>query len=101
MSKAIKILNGGKLVFVAAALVLAVVLANGVLSAQAQTAATSSTEAMTVYLPGHDAGKITKEVNDAHKQYVPEGWTPVAVTTHMENNDFKGMWVTYVRTVSR
>jgi hypothetical protein len=84
--------------WLAAGLVLGLVLSSGTLSVQAQSAAASTSDAMTVYVAGHGAKKLTENVNAAHKRYAPAGWAPVAVTDHEENNDLKGLWVTYVRT---
>jgi hypothetical protein len=99
MARTLETIKHIRWVWMAAGLALGLVLASSLFTAQAQTASTTTTEAMTVYVDGHDAGKLTNGVNASFKQYAPAGWAPVSVAVHSENNDTKGIWITYVRTI--
>jgi hypothetical protein len=50
---------------------------------------------VTVYVAGHFSS--ADDINKTHSKYFAQGYRFAAMTTHNENGDHKGVWVTYVR----
>jgi hypothetical protein len=48
---------------------------------------------LTVYISEH--GSSVKEINDAHNTYYAQGYRFKGMTSHNENGDHRGLWVTY------
>jgi hypothetical protein len=50
---------------------------------------------LTIYIDEH--GSSVKRINEAHNKYFAEGYRFAAMSSHQENGDHKGLWITYVR----
>jgi hypothetical protein len=48
---------------------------------------------LTIYISEH--GSSVKEINDAHNTYYAQGYRFKGMTSHNENGDHRGLWVTY------
>ncbi|HZF27217.1 MAG TPA: hypothetical protein VEZ88_13210 [Steroidobacteraceae bacterium] len=49
---------------------------------------------VTVYIDEHFSS-VTK-INEAHNTYFAKGYRFAGMTSHQENGDHKGLWITYV-----
>ena len=47
--------------------------------------------------PGCSYFSSADDINKTHSKYFAQGYRFAAMTTHNENGDHKGVWVTYVR----
>jgi hypothetical protein len=67
---------------------------------EAADAARDGTSGHTVYVDvtfGMRKRVAASELNDAHRAFSAKGFEPVAVTSHEENGDLQGFFVTYRR----
>jgi hypothetical protein len=76
---------------VAGSIVTAALLLNSASAADKEAAAPPAI--LTIYISEH--GSSVKEINDAHYKYYAQGYRFAGMTSHNENGDHRGLWVTY------
>lgn len=50
---------------------------------------------VTIYIG--EGGTSVKKMNEEHNKYFAQGYRFASMVSHDENNDHKGVWITYVR----
>ena len=78
----------------AGSIVTAALILNSASAADKEAAAPPAT--LTIYISEH--GSSVKEINDAHNKYYAQGYRFAGMTSHNENGDHRGLWVTYALT---
>lgn len=85
--------------YLVSGVILGLVLAGGVLTAQEQPAPAAATQqqAMTVFISVHSGKDTAEKVNQAFATYTPQGWQFADMEVNVENSDQKGVWLTFVK----
>jgi hypothetical protein len=98
MSEAMRYVLNTRWMWLAAGVLLGLVLAGSGLTAQEQAATAAPLEdTMAVYLSAHGGKDSAQEINKACKAYAPAGWHFADMEPYLEDGDQKGVWVTFVK----
>ena len=93
MKISVSILSSAVVGTLAGGIVAATLLLNNAAAADKEAAAPAAI--LTVYIDEHFSS--VDKINEAHNKYYAQGYRFAGMTSHQENGDHKGLWITYVR----